>query len=185
LDIEGIIVAAKASGANAIHPGYGLLSETSEFAKRCAEESIVWIGPPVEMLELFGDKSAARTAAASADVPVPRGIDRAITLAECEEFFGSVADAGGIMIKAIAGAGGRGSRKVTAAEDVAEAFAACQREATGAFGNGDLCASAPCLLLPAFPCLHNSCWETTVLPRSFQAHFTSQKPRIQPSPLAN
>ena len=61
---------------------------------------------------------------------MPRGIDRAITLAKCEEFFGSVEDGGGIMIKAIAGEGGRGSRKVTARQDVAEAFAACQREAT-------------------------------------------------------
>jgi acetyl/propionyl-CoA carboxylase alpha subunit len=138
LDIEGVIAAAKQSGANAIHPGYGLLSENSEFAHRCGEEGIVWIGPPVEMLELFGDKSAAREAAASADVPVPRGIDRAISLEECHDFFASVADDGGIMIKAIAGAGGRGSRKVTAAEDVAEAFAACQNEATIAFGNGEL-----------------------------------------------
>ena len=138
LDIEGVIAAAKASGANAIHPGYGFLSENSDFARRCREEGIVFIGPPVEMLELFGDKSAARAAAVAADVPGPRGIDRAITLEECQEFFASVEGSGGIMIKAIAGAGGRGSRAVTSAAEVAEAFDRCTSEATLAFGNGEL-----------------------------------------------
>jgi biotin carboxylase len=103
------------------------------------------------MLELFGDKSAARAAAAGAGVPVPRGIDRAITLAECQQFFASVAAGGGmVMIKAIAGAGGRGSRKVEVAADVEAAFAACQSEATIALG-GKVIFMPPCLFCTENP----------------------------------
>ena len=72
LDIEAIICTAKASGCDAVHPGYGFLSEQAEFASRCQEEGMTYIGPSVEHLELFGDKARARSAAISADVPVLR-----------------------------------------------------------------------------------------------------------------
>tara|TARA_B100001059_G_C17828391_1_gene582961 strand:+ start:156 stop:3545 length:3390 start_codon:yes stop_codon:yes gene_type:complete len=136
LDGEQIIAAAKANNCDAIHPGYGFLSEQSDFARLCADAGITFIGPNVEHLALFGDKGAARSAAVEANVPVLRGIDRGVSADEAEEFFNSVE--GGIIIKAVAGGGGRGTCAVTKKQDLVAAFERCRSEALASFGVGDL-----------------------------------------------
>lgn len=136
LDIQAVIAAAQASDCDAIHPGYGFLSEQAEFAAQCAAAGITFIGPTPEHLSLFGDKTRAREAAIAADVPVLPGIDEAVTLAEAEAFFGAHPE--GIIIKALAGGGGRGTRAVTEKDALAEAFARCQSEARAAFGKEDV-----------------------------------------------
>ncbi len=138
LDIEAIIQTAKDAGCDAIHPGYGFLAENALFARGCAEEGITFVGPSVEMLELFGDKARARAAAAAAEVPILRGLDRAVSVEEAREFFDSLGTGGAMMIKAIAGGGGRGTRAVTSADDVEATYERCRSEAQRAFGNGDL-----------------------------------------------
>ena len=136
LDIPAVIAAAQASDCDAIHPGYGFLSEQAEFAAQCAAAGITFIGPTPEHLSLFGDKARAREAAIAADVPVLPGIDQAVTLAEAEAFFDAHPE--GIIIKALAGGGGRGTRSVTEKDALAEAFARCQSEAKAAFGIEDV-----------------------------------------------
>ncbi|MCZ6887038.1 MAG: carbamoyl-phosphate synthase large subunit, partial [Gammaproteobacteria bacterium] len=105
LNADAIIAAAKATGCDAIHPGYGFLAERADFARRCAEEGITFIGPNVEHLELFGDKGRARAAAIAADVPVLKGIDEAVSLEQAQAFFDSLGRDGAMIIKAIAGGG--------------------------------------------------------------------------------
>ncbi len=138
LDQDAVIQAAKSSGCESIHPGYGFLAERADFARRCAEEGLVFVGPAVAQLELFGDKARARAAARGAGVPVLRGIDHGVTLEEASAFFASLGPAGAMMIKAVAGGGGRGTRAVLAAEDLEDAFRRCQSEARAAFGIEDV-----------------------------------------------
>jgi len=138
LDIDEIIKAAKSTGCDAIHPGYGFLAENADFARRCREEGIVFIGPKVENLELFGDKGRARAAAAGAEVPILRGIDRAVSLDEAKAFFASLGPNAWMMIKAVAGGGGRGSRTVTEEDQIEDTYNLCQSEAKHALQNGDL-----------------------------------------------
>jgi acetyl/propionyl-CoA carboxylase alpha subunit len=138
LDIEAVIEAAKATECDAIHPGYGFLSEQAEFARRCAEEGITFVGPKTEHLELFGDKARARQAAKDADVPVLNGIDRAVTVDEVREFMQSLGDGGSIIIKALAGGGGRGTSAVIDPAELETIYERCQREAQAAFGIGDV-----------------------------------------------
>jgi len=138
LDIDQIIDVSRRSGCNAVHPGYGFLAENPGFARRCREENLVFIGPRVETLELFGDKARARRAAADAGVPVVRGIDKAVSLEEAAGFMDGLGPGRGMMIKALAGGGGRGSRVVTSAEGLPSVFERCQAEAEAAFGNGSL-----------------------------------------------
>jgi len=135
LDTNEIIKAAKITGSDAIHPGYGFLAEDAEFAKKCKEAGIVFIGPTTEILELFGDKGRARTAAAHAKVPILRGIDRSVTLDEAIAFFNSLGPDAGMMIKAVAGGGGRGSRLVTEKNQIEETYYRCQSEAKSALKN--------------------------------------------------
>ena len=97
LDIEAIIAAVKATGCQAVHPGYGFLSENARFARRCCEEGIVFVGPSVEMLELFGDKGRARAAAIAAGVNVMRGIDRPVSLEEAKQFYASLSPGSGMI----------------------------------------------------------------------------------------
>ena len=137
LNIEAIIEAARTTGADAIHPGYGFLAENPAFARACAEAGITFVGPTVEMLELFGDKARARTAAAAANVPILRGVDAAVSLEEARTFFESL-NGGAMMIKALAGGGGRGTRAVTTLDELEETYERCTSEALSAFGNGDL-----------------------------------------------
>lgn len=134
LDIEGIIAAAKATGCDAIHPGYGFLSENAALARRAAEEAITFVGPQPAALQLFGDKIAARKLAASIGVPVIEGTIGATSLDEAMAFFEALGG-GAMMIKAVSGGGGRGMRAVRKAADVAEAYARCRSEAKAAFGD--------------------------------------------------
>jgi acetyl/propionyl-CoA carboxylase alpha subunit/acetyl-CoA carboxylase carboxyltransferase component len=138
LDADAIIAAATASGCDAIHPGYGFLAERADFARRCAEAALTFVGPDVAHLELFGDKAGARAAAVAASVPVIRGLDHSITLDEARAFFASLGAGGAMIIKAVAGGGGRGTRAVLAADEVEPAFQRCQSEAAAAFGRSDV-----------------------------------------------
>ncbi len=138
LDIDGLIAAAKATGCDAIHPGYGFLSERADFASRCAEAGLTFVGPGVDLLALFGDKARARAAATAAGVPVLRGLDHAVSLEEAAGFFASLGEGGAMIIKAVAGGGGRGTRAVMAADEIETAYKRCQSEAKAAFGREDV-----------------------------------------------
>src|SRR5512132_123296 len=133
LDIEAVISAAKATGCDAVHPGYGFLSENATLARRCAEESIVFVGPSPEALDLFGDKAQAKALAKQCGVPIVEGTSGPTSLEEAGAFLDSLSAGGAIMIKAIAG--GRGMRIVDDASKLEEAYARCQSEAMAAFGS--------------------------------------------------
>lgn len=135
LDIEGVISAAKSTGCDALHPGYGFLSENAVLARRCAEEGIIFVGPSPEALDLFGDKVAAKALAKRCSVPVIEGTVGPTTLDEAKAFFASLGKGGAVMVKAMAGGGGRGMRAVEKASDLDEAYARCQSEAKAAFGS--------------------------------------------------
>ncbi|MDQ0074789.1 acetyl/propionyl-CoA carboxylase alpha subunit [Variovorax boronicumulans] len=135
LDVAALIAVAKAEGCDAVHPGYGFLSERADFAEACADAGLVFIGPTPEQLGLFGDKARARELAAQCDVPVMPGSAGAVTLAEAQTFFAEQhAQDAGVMVKAIGGGGGRGMRAVLNAADLPEAHARCMSEAKAAFG---------------------------------------------------
>ncbi|WP_062364320.1 carboxyl transferase domain-containing protein [Variovorax paradoxus] len=136
LDVAALIGVAKAQGCDAVHPGYGFLSERADFAEACAEAGLVFIGPAPEQLALFGDKARARALATQCDVPVMPGSAGAVTLAQAQAFFAEqqAQGAAGVMIKAIGGGGGRGMRAVMNADELAEAHARCMSEAKAAFG---------------------------------------------------
>ena len=138
LDGEQVIAAALEAGCDAIQPGYGFLSENAAFAKRCAEAGIAFVGPSPETLDLFGDKARARGLAAQEGVPILPGTQGATTLDEATAFFEALGEGGAVMLKAIAGGGGRGMRPVYKLEDLAAAFERCGSEARQSFGNGDL-----------------------------------------------
>ena len=137
LSIERLIDAARRTGAGAIHPGYGFLSENASFAEACAAAGLVWVGPPAAVLRLMGDKAAAKAAMARAGVPCVPGVDgRGLSDAELVR---SAAQLGlPLVVKAAAGGGGRGMRRVERREDLAAALAEGRREAEAAFGSGDL-----------------------------------------------
>lgn len=135
LDIERLVEIAVETGCGAIHPGYGFLSESAVFARRAAEAGLVFVGPSPEHLDLFGDKARARQLAAQCDVPLLKGTVRATTLEEAQAFFAGLGSDAAMMIKALAGGGGRGMRVVRSAEDVEASYLRCQSEAKSAFGN--------------------------------------------------
>ena len=137
LDEEAAIEAAQASGCGAIHPGYGFLAERASFARRCADAGIVFVGPSPEHLELFGDKGRARAAARAAGVPVLGGIDGAVSLEQAADFLASLSG-GAMIVKAVAGGGGRGTRVVESAGDLEAAYERCRSEAQAAFGVPDV-----------------------------------------------
>ncbi|MNP99998.1 Biotin carboxylase [compost metagenome] len=135
LDVAALIAVAKAQGCDAVHPGYGFLSERADFAQACADAGLVFIGPTPEQLGLFGDKARARELAAQCDVPVMPGSAGAVTLAQAQAFFAEQhAQGAGVMVKAIGGGGGRGMRAVLTADELPEAHARCMSEAKAAFG---------------------------------------------------
>lgn len=133
LDIDAIIAAANAHACDALHPGYGFLSENPALARACVAAGIAFIGPDADVLALLGDKVAARTLAAECDVPLLEGTGGATPLKEARAFVKRVGPA---MIKASAGGGGRGMRPVARVEDVDAAYALCESEAKAAFGDG-------------------------------------------------
>ena len=138
LDIDGILQAAKETGCDAIHPGYGFLSENAEFARRCAEADLTFVGPRPELLALFGDKAEARALAERLGVPILSGTAGPTSLSEAADFFEALPATGAMLIKAIGGGGGRGMRVVRRREELEDAYARCQSEARAAFGNGDV-----------------------------------------------
>jgi acetyl/propionyl-CoA carboxylase alpha subunit/acetyl-CoA carboxylase carboxyltransferase component len=142
LRAERIVEIARACGADAIHPGYGFLAESAAFAERCREAGVTFVGPSPAVLDLLGDKAKARAIAERAGVAVLPGTPAPTSLAAAEAFLASLGPGGAIMLKAVAGGGGRGMRPVKERTELAEAFARASSEAAAAFGNGDLYAEA-------------------------------------------
>jgi acetyl/propionyl-CoA carboxylase alpha subunit len=138
LDIAAVIAAARAAGCDAIHPGYGFLSENAAFASACADAGIVFVGPRAETLSLFGDKGRARAFAIEHHVPVVPGTSGSTSLEDARAFMTSLGANAAVMVKAIAGGGGRGMRPVTDIAQLAEAMERCRSEAKASFGNGDV-----------------------------------------------
>ncbi|MDR3507246.1 MAG: carboxyl transferase domain-containing protein [Caulobacteraceae bacterium] len=138
LDGDQVIAAALAAGCQAIHPGYGFLSENAAFATACAQAGLTFIGPRPEALALFGDKAKARALAQAHGVPTARGVDGAASLEQVHAFFRGLGAGGAMMIKALAGGGGRGMRLVRDVAEIDEAYARCRSEAQASFGNGDV-----------------------------------------------
>ena len=134
LNIDAVISAAKASGAQAIHPGYGFLSENADFADACQEAGIVFIGPPKQAIEVMGSKQASKQLMESAAVPLIPGYHGAdetdARLLEAAKSIGFP-----LMIKASAGGGGKGMRRVNTLDDFATSLGAARREASAAFGD--------------------------------------------------
>lgn len=137
LKVEAILRAARQTGAEAIHPGYGFLAENPDFARRCEEESIVLVGPSANAMALSGDKIAARTAMRRAGIPVTSGVDRVV--ATPEEAKGEASELGyPVLFKATAGGGGIGMSRVDRPRDLADAFASARAAAQANFGSPDL-----------------------------------------------
>ncbi|MEZ4516669.1 MAG: acetyl-CoA carboxylase biotin carboxylase subunit [Chloroflexota bacterium] len=130
---EKILEVARESGAEAIHPGYGFLSERAEFAQACVDAGIVFVGPPARAIATMGDKLVARSTAIAAGVPVVPGTQPGLS---DEEMAAAAIEMGfPVLVKAAAGGGGKGMRPVHRAEDLADAFSAARREALAAFGD--------------------------------------------------
>jgi acetyl/propionyl-CoA carboxylase alpha subunit/acetyl-CoA carboxylase carboxyltransferase component len=140
LDHAAILAAAKKSGAELIHPGYGFLSEQPEFARACATAGYTFVGPDAAALERFGNKSSARRAAAAADVPVLPATEGPSSVEDIRAF--AAAQAGAIVIKALAGGGGRGMRIVHSADQIDDAYRQCAAEAQLGFGDPAVFAEA-------------------------------------------
>ncbi|HEY1519984.1 MAG TPA: biotin carboxylase N-terminal domain-containing protein [Solirubrobacteraceae bacterium] len=138
LSIERILGAAKEAAAEAIHPGYGFLSESPAFARACADAGVVFVGPPPEATELLGDKVRAKLAAQEAGVPILPGLQRPGLTDEEILRFAEDRDRLPLMVKAAAGGGGRGMRIVRELARLPEALAAARREALAGFGDDGL-----------------------------------------------
>ncbi len=148
LNREAILTIAANCGAEAIHPGYGFLSENADFAAACARRGLVFIGPPPEAMRALGSKAAARALAQQHDVPVVPGVDG---LGRNDEELLVAAEAIGypVLIKASAGGGGKGMRVVGEPADLRDALQAARREAQSAFGDPHV------LLEKYFPAIHH------------------------------
>lgn len=134
LAVERLLAAARATGAQAVHPGYGFLSENERFARRCLEAGLVFVGPPPAAIAAMGNKSAAKALMAKAAVPVVpgyHGADQSLEVLRGE----ATAIGFPVLIKAASGGGGKGMRVVERAQDFEAALRACQREAQAAFGD--------------------------------------------------
>jgi acetyl/propionyl-CoA carboxylase alpha subunit/acetyl-CoA carboxylase carboxyltransferase component len=138
LDGPQILRLALETGCEAIHPGYGFLSENSAFARLCNNAGVVFVGPSPEALTVFGDKVQARALAKRIGAPVLPGSVGAVTLEEAEHFLEALGAGGALMLKAVAGGGGRGMREVRAISDMAAAYERCRSEALQSFGSGEL-----------------------------------------------
>jgi len=136
LDVEALIDAAKETGAEAVHPGYGFLAENAAFAAACREAGLTFVGPSAEVIEKLGNKSAARRLAREAKVPVVPGSDDASSADEAAQTAGGIGYP--IMVKAAAGGGGRGIRVAEDEDELRKAVQVARREAEAAFGDGTL-----------------------------------------------
>ena len=137
LNVDRILAAARASGASAVHPGYGFLSESAHFAQACEQAGIRFVGPPADAIRAMGSKSAAKALMQAAGVPLTPGYHGA------DQDPGHLADEADrigypVLIKASAGGGGKGMRRVDHARDFAGALASCRREAAAAFGSDEV-----------------------------------------------
>ena len=136
LDVEALIDAAKETGAEAVHPGYGFLAENAAFAAACREAGLTFVGPSAKAIEKLGNKSAARRLAREAKVPVVPGSDDASSADEAAQTAGGIGYP--IMVKAAAGGGGRGIRVAEDEDELRKAVQVARREAEAAFGDGTL-----------------------------------------------
>ena len=136
LSIPAVIAAAETTGCQAVHPGYGFLAENADFARACAENDLVFVGPPADVMERMGDKAHAKREMKAAGVPLVPGTDGGASLEDVR----AAADELGypVLLKAAAGGGGRGMRMVHAPGELAAAYATAGAEAQGAFGDGSL-----------------------------------------------
>ncbi|HEY1894702.1 MAG TPA: acetyl-CoA carboxylase biotin carboxylase subunit [Terracidiphilus sp.] len=137
LNVPAVISAAEIADVDAIHPGYGLLSENANFAEVCRASNIKFIGPPPEVTRLMGEKEKARQAMKKAKVPILPGSDGVLATAEEAQHWANKVGYP-VILKAKAGGGGRGMRIVRSAEELPNLFMAASTEAANAFGNGDL-----------------------------------------------
>ena len=137
LRIDGIIDAARQTGADAVHPGYGFLAENARFAQACADAGLTFIGPSAEAIRIMGSKTAAREAAIRAGVPVVPGTEKPFDANATDEEIGAAAATVGypLLVKAVAGGGGKGMRSVEREEDLLPAVRTARSEAGSAFGD--------------------------------------------------
>jgi len=138
LDADQIVRIALEAGCDAVHPGYGFLSENVAFATRCDAAGLSFIGPAPAVLQAFGDKGRARNLASTCSVPILPGTNGPTSIDEARRFLESLGVRGAVMVKAIAGGGGRGIRLVRSVDELGPAYERCRSEAMQAFGNGDL-----------------------------------------------
>jgi acetyl/propionyl-CoA carboxylase alpha subunit/acetyl-CoA carboxylase carboxyltransferase component len=136
LDVDAVVAAATETGAGAVHPGYGFLSENAAFARACEAAGLAFVGPTPDQLELFGDKTRARALAVECGVPLLEGTSGATSLEEARAFMEQLGAP--VMLKAVAGGGGRGMRAVTEVAELDAAFERCASEAEASFGSGAL-----------------------------------------------
>ena len=136
LRVEAIVEAALTAGADAVHPGYGFLSEVPALPRACAQAGLRFVGPPADVMEMVGDKVGAREAARAAGVPIVPGSGRIADVVAAQAFAEEVGYP--VLLKASAGGGGRGIREVAAPDDMQAAFSRASAEAEAAFGDGGL-----------------------------------------------
>jgi acetyl-CoA carboxylase biotin carboxylase subunit len=136
LSIPAIVAAATTTGCDAVHPGYGFLSENDDFVHACEDNDLVFIGPPADVMARMGDKAQAKAEMRAAGVPLVPGLEGTVTMTAAR----SAADDLGypVLLKAAAGGGGRGMRRVNSAEDLEDAYAQASNEAQAAFSDGTL-----------------------------------------------
>jgi acetyl-CoA carboxylase biotin carboxylase subunit len=136
LRIANVVAAAETTGCQAVHPGYGFLSENPAFVRACEESGIVFIGPPADVMERLGDKARAKEAMGAAGVPLVPGTEGVATLLTVREAAAAIGYP--VLLKAAAGGGGKGMRVVASSDELEASYAAASAEADAAFGDGSL-----------------------------------------------
>ena len=136
LRIPSVVAAAVTTGCEAVHPGYGFLAENPAFARACAENDLVFVGPPPDVMERLGDKAVAKREMRAAGIPLVPGTDRAVSSEAVREAAATIGFP--VLLKATAGGGGKGMRLVESGDALDEAYAAAAAEADAAFGDGSL-----------------------------------------------
>ena len=138
LDIDQVVRAAVDNGCDSLHPGYGFLAENPELARGCIDAGVAFVGPDADTLAALGDKLAARDLAIRCGLPVLEGTSRPMTDESARAFLAALGPGASVMVKAVAGGGGRGMRPVLEPDELAEALTQCRREALAAFGDDEL-----------------------------------------------